>query len=96
MKNFLAIAAAATLSAGIAMPAAAQSYGNNDTRADWKAQSPEIVERNDRGKATHVRVEGKIYEVCMNESQDSCIQPRAAGLGWGDIPAMDFPENRRS
>jgi len=96
MRHFLTITAAATLSMGLGAPAMADNHMAKDDRADWKAQSPEIVERNDRGKATHVRVEGKIYEVCMNESQDGCIQPRAAGLNWGDRPLMDFPENRRS
>ena len=95
MRNFLAITAAAALSAGLSTPALADNHMKGD-RADWKAQSPEIVERNRQGKATKVRVEGEVYEVCMNESQDSCIQPRAAGLNWGDYPAMDFPENRRS
>ncbi|KPP95025.1 hypothetical protein [Erythrobacter sp. HL-111] len=94
MRNFLAITAAAVLSAGIAMPAAAQDDGQSQD-ADWKAKSPEIVERNDEGKAIKVRVEGEEYEVCMSESQDSCIQPRAAGLDWGDYPARDFPEDRR-
>ncbi|MEE4339699.1 hypothetical protein [Erythrobacter sp.] len=93
MRNILAITAAAALSVGISAPAMADDHKND--RADWKAQSPEIVERNAQGKATKVRVEGKIYEVCMRESQDACIQPRAAGLNWGDYPAMDFPENRR-
>ncbi|MEE4207588.1 MAG: hypothetical protein V2I39_14935 [Erythrobacter sp.] len=95
MRNFLAITAAAALSTGLAMPASAQDYQQPQS-PDWKAQTPEIVERNAQGKATKVRVEGEVYEVCMRESQDSCIQPRAAGLNWGDYPAMDFPENRRS
>ncbi|MEQ8411442.1 MAG: hypothetical protein RIC51_09410 [Erythrobacter sp.] len=94
MRNILTITAAATLSLGLAAPAMADDHMTD--RADWKAQTPEIVERNDRGKVTHVRVEGEIYDVCMRESQDGCIQPRAAGLNWGDYPAMDFPENRRS
>ena len=94
MQNILAITAAAALSTGLAAPAMADDH--MDDRADWKAQSPQIVERNAKGKATRVRVEGTVYEVCMRESQDDCIQPRAAGLDWGDYPAMDFPENRRS
>jgi hypothetical protein len=93
MRNILAITAATALTTGLAAPAAADEYKPN---ADWKAQTPEIVERNARGKATKVRVEGEVYEVCMNESQDGCIQPRAAGLGWGDIPAMNYSSDRRS
>jgi len=59
--------------------------------ANWKAQSPQIVERNSQGRVTKVRIEGKEYEVCMRESQDGCIQPRAAGLNFGDRPLMSWP-----
>lgn len=63
--------------------------------ADWKANSPEVVERSPQGKVTKVRVDGKIYEVCESEEQDSCIQPRAAGLGRGDIPLSYWPGERK-
>ena len=79
MRN-LTIAIAVSL--GLATPAAAQ---------DYKAKSPEVVEKNARGHATKVRVEGKVYDVCMTEAQDGCIQPRAAGLGWGDRPLDYWP-----
>jgi hypothetical protein len=91
MQNFLAITAAAALSAGLAAPAIADNHMDKDKNANWKAQSPEIVERNDNGKATKVRIDGKVYEVCMSEKQDSCIQPRAAGLKWGDMPLRYWP-----
>lgn len=92
MKNLIAtaITVAAATGLGIAAPLLANQH-NSDDRADWKAQTPEIVERNDRGKATKVRVEGKVYDVCMTQNQDNCIQPRAAGLNWGDRPLTYWP-----
>lgn len=78
MKN-LAIFAA--LAVGLTAPAAAQT-------ATAKA---EVVEKNTRGHATKVRIEGKVYDVCMTEAQDGCIQPRAAGLNWGDVPLNHWP-----
>ena len=59
--------------------------------ANWKAQSPEIVEQNSRGRVTKVRIEGRVYDVCMNKEQDSCINPRAAGLKFGNRPLMYWP-----
>lgn len=78
MKTIAAIAAAL----GLALPAAA---------AENKPPSAEVVEKNARGQATKVRIEGRVYDVCMNEAQDGCIQPRAAGLGWGDRPLDHWP-----
>jgi len=75
----LAIFTAVTL--GLAAPAVAQD-------ATVKA---EVVEKNARGQAIKVRIEGQVYDVCMNEAQDGCIQPRAAGLNWGDVPLNHWP-----
>ena len=86
----IATASAATL--GFAAPAYADDHmDKSDSDANWKAQSPEIVERNQRGRVTKVRIDGKVYDVCMTQSQDACIQPRAAGLGFGDRPLMYWP-----
>ena len=71
----------AALAIGLAAPAMAQ---NATTKA-------EVVEKNARGQAIKVRIEGKVYDVCMNEAQDGCIQPRAAGLNWGDVPLNHWP-----
>ena len=88
--NILSIAAAATL--GLAGPALADNHmKQSDDRADWKAESPVVVETNERGQATRVRVEGKVYDVCMNAEQDNCINPRAAGLNWGNRPLTYWP-----
>lgn len=87
MKKILATAAA-----GLMLAAGAPAIAADDT---YKAQSPEVVERNAQGKATKVLVENIIYEVCMSEAQDHCIQPRAARLGWGDRPLSYWPGERR-
>lgn len=75
----LAIFTAITL--GLAAPAAAQNA----------AVKAEVVEKNARGQAIKVRIEGKVYDVCMAEAQDGCIQPRAAGLKWGNRPLDHWP-----
>lgn len=78
-----------------AFAAAGTAQADNHSRdAEWKAESPEIVERTPQGKVTKVRVKGKVYDVCENEKQDSCIQPRAAGLNRGDFPLNYWPGNR--
>lgn len=71
--------------------AGAAQADNHSDKADWKAEKPEIVERTADGKVTKVKVGDKIYDVCENEKQDSCIQPRAAGLNRGDYPLNYWP-----
>lgn len=92
MRNFIsgAIPAAAIGTLAMAAPALSQDR-YSQSHGSYKAQTPEIVERNDKGKATKVRVEGKVYEVCMNSKQDDCINPRAAGLNWGNRPLQYWP-----
>lgn len=76
---------------------AALSFGGSAIAQDQsiKALSPEVVERAPNGRVMSVRVEGKVYQVCQNEQQDSCIQPRAAGLSYGDRPLRHWPDKRR-
>jgi len=93
MKNLLAslitAASIATLSVGGTALAEGDEYSSRD--GSTKAQTPVIVERNDKGKATKVRVNGKVYDVCMNDEHDGCINPRAAGLDWGNRPLDYWP-----
>ncbi len=91
MKNLIAsgITFGSLAVLGLTGPALADNH--MEEKKDWKAQSPEIIETNARGQATKVRVEGRIYEVCMTAQQDSCIQPRAAGLKWGNRPLSYWP-----
>lgn len=51
----------------------------------------EVVERDARGHATMVSVEGQQYKVCSATVTDSCIQPRQAGLNWGNTPIDYWP-----
>ncbi|MCT2559647.1 hypothetical protein N0B51_11715 [Tsuneonella sp. YG55] len=80
-------AAGLGLAIGLSVPAAAQTK-------DYQAKSPEVVERNAQGKAIKVKVGETVYDVCMSEKQDHCINPRAAGLNWGDRPLGYWPGNR--
>lgn len=75
MKEFLAcIIASATLA--LARP----SY------ADAQEQKPkvEVVKRGPDGRAEIVRIEGREYPVCQGDQKDGCINPRDAGLDWGE------------
>lgn len=51
----------------------------------------EVVERDAKGHATKVSIDGKEYAVCSATVTDSCIQPRAAGLNWGNTPIDYWP-----
>lgn len=57
-----------------------------DQQAEQSGQTPkaEIVKRGPDGKAEIVRIEGREYPVCKGEAVDGCINPRDAGLDWGD------------
>ena len=88
MKKFIALSTAAAFA--FAAPVIAQA--DTDSEADgYKMQSPVVVATYDDGKATQVRIDGKIYDVCMTAQQDSCINPRAAGLDFGNYPLQYWP-----
>jgi hypothetical protein len=53
------------------------------TKAKAPAPSVEIVKRGTDGRAAVVRIGGVDYVVCTALVQDSCINPRDAGLNWG-------------
>ena len=86
MKQLFAAAAATTLALGLATPAMADHHMETT-----KAKSPEVVETNAKGQATKVKIGEKVYDVCMSDDQDSCINPRAAGLKWGNRPLSYWP-----
>lgn len=50
-----------------------------------------VVERDARGRATKVEVEGQVYTVCTSDNSDSCINPREAGLNFGNTPINRWP-----
>lgn len=82
MKHIAAILAVGTV---FAFSAAAATSG---TTTQAKA---EIVQKNDKGQATQVRIDGKVYAVCMSDDQDGCINPRSAGLNFGNYELKHWP-----
>lgn len=50
-----------------------------------------VVERDANGRATKVSVDGKEYAVCTATVKDSCINPREAGLNFGNVPLDHWP-----
>lgn len=88
LNNKIVATVAGSLALGLASTAVAGEYPE---REGFEANGVEVVERDAQGKATKVRVNGEIIDVCMSEEQDGCIQPRAAGLGWGDMPLSYYP-----
>ncbi|TYC92813.1 hypothetical protein [Novosphingobium sp. BW1] len=62
-------------------------------QAQSASASPEVVEKDARGVAAKVRVEGKVYDVCRGEATDGCINPREAGLDFGNRPLDHYPED---
>lgn len=50
-----------------------------------------VVERDPRGRAIKVMVDGREYVVCTAMIMDSCINPRQAGLNFGNVPLDTWP-----
>lgn len=55
------------------------------------AAPAQIVSRDANGHASVVRIGEENYAVCSAQRQDDCINPRAAGLNWGDQPLDYWP-----
>ena len=64
--------------------------------------SPALAKPKHHGKAMHhsamskamptqVSVDGKMVDVCSATKMDSCINPREAGLKYGNNPMGDWP-----
>lgn len=88
IRSKLKTALAALVVTGAASTGAVHAQDSNapGTRAE-----PVVVERAANGRPTSVRIEGVVYPVCLTENQDSCIQPREIGLGFGDRPLQHWP-----
>ena len=91
-----ALAVAALAAVGAAAPVQAQDApvpapDPAPAAPTARAEAPVVVERAPNGRPTSVRIGGTVYKVCMTESEDSCIQPRAAGLNWGNHPLQRWP-----
>lgn len=81
MKAIVLIALAAAV-------AASPALGQQDTSAKPKA---EVIQRDAKGRATVVKVDGVEYKVCTADGQDGCINPREAGLDFGNVPIDRWP-----
>jgi hypothetical protein len=55
------------------------------------AKGFEIVERDAKGKVTKVKKDGQEYKICTSDDSDGCINPREAGLGYGNHIAREWP-----
>lgn len=55
------------------------------------AEPSQVVAKDSHGRATEVSVNGQTYQVCSTSKQDECINPRAAGLNWGNRELDHWP-----
>ncbi|MCB2067182.1 MAG: hypothetical protein KDE15_11165 [Erythrobacter sp.] len=56
-----------------------------------RAPTAQVVDRDAHGRATVVRVDGRDYAVCRQGREDECINPREAGLNFGNVPIDYWP-----
>lgn len=73
--------------AGLSVPALAAE----PEPASQPEPLPEVVERNDAGLATKVKIGDRVYDVCTPENQDSCVNPREVGLDQGNRAIQYWP-----
>jgi len=78
-RTLLAIAAGV-----LTVSAAGTAIAAMPTKAD-------VIARDAKGKAIEVRVNGQDYKVCTDGVTDSCINPRQAGLHFGNVPLDHWP-----
>ena len=60
-------------------------------RAKPMMTNASVVERDTAGHATTVMVDGQQYKVCTAAVTDGCINPRQAGLNFGNTPLDSWP-----
>jgi hypothetical protein len=96
MNTSAAIAALLMTTAAGAAAAQDRAPASDPQGPDYRAETPVVVQRGPNGRATMVRVGDMTYPVCQGEQADGCIQPRAAGLGWGDRPLQRWPGEARA
>jgi hypothetical protein len=78
----LIVRALAVATFGCAMPAVAFAA---------TPASMQVLSKSAHGRATEVRIDGQSYPVCNAHLKDECINPRAAGLKWGNRPLAYWP-----
>jgi hypothetical protein len=54
-------------------------------------QNVTVVQRDAEGHAVRVAIDGTEYAVCRGDMQDGCINPRQAGLRFGNEPLDHWP-----
>ncbi len=67
---------------------ASQSDMPDGAKADPKAT---VVNKGPQGRAQTVMLNGKEYQVCGGDVTDNCINPREAGLNFGNRALDHWP-----
>ena len=75
--------AAVILAASLASTGAAQAQEDEP--------KPEVLETNEQGQPTKVKIGDREVYICNEERQDSCINPRDAGLNFGNRELEYWP-----
>lgn len=93
MQKHVAFAMSAAAAIGLsAAPAMARTWHKPMHHyAAATMHKADVIARDAHGRAITVRVDGKDYAVCNAKVTDNCIQPRQAGLAWGDTPIKYWP-----
>jgi|GEM_PF-596007 len=72
------------LGAALSLIATTASAQDSGAPAEEGATSEyQVAERDEDGQVTKVVWNGQVYDVCVEDGQDSCINPRDAGLDFG-------------
>ena len=87
MRN-LAIFSAVTAAT---MAFSGTAYANHHEMKDGAKMDPKatVVAKGANGRAQTVMLNGKEYQVCGGDVTDGCINPREAGLNFGNR-ALDY------
>lgn len=87
MRNLAFISAVTAAS----MAFSGAAYANHHEMKDGAKMDPKatVVDKGPKGKAQTVMLNGKEYQVCGGDVTDNCINPREAGLNFGNR-ALDY------
>jgi hypothetical protein len=61
------------------------------SQAEEPAKQVEVLERDAQGRATKVRLDGFVIEVCTPGKTDGCVNPREIGLDQGNKAIEYWP-----
>ena len=87
MRNIAILSAAAAAS----MALTGIAHASQNDMADGAKMDPKatVVNKGANGRAQTVMLNGKEYTVCGGDVTDGCINPREAGLNFGNR-ALDY------